>query len=138
MRGRRGADPREVTLSVGPGTATRLARALETAAPLSSLVLLCSTDADAAETALLRETRIEDWVGRHGTEIAVVLTALPADLDAVADRLLSVVERATGAPAAAGLTRVVPGIPLDQHLDRARRGLAVAWACGGSRAVRYP
>lgn len=102
------------------------------------LLLLSTGDPDRAGAALRRETRARDLVTRDGDDVVVHLGALPADLDAVADRLLTVVERATGQPAAAGLCLVGGGRTDEEVLLRARAGLRVAWSCGGGRVVRHP
>jgi hypothetical protein len=133
-----------VTLLEQPATAPlragSLAAALHLAGPLASLLVI-AVDGDrttAVRAALRRETRTEDWVGTDGDDVLVVLAVLPADLDAVADRLLSVAERVAGRPAAAGLTAVSRDRSPGELLDRARTGLRVAWACGGGRVVRHP
>ncbi|SDO98661.1 hypothetical protein SAMN05660199_02933 [Klenkia soli] len=102
------------------------------------LLLIATTDPDRAGAALRRETRARDLLTRDGDDVVVHVTASPADLDAVADRLLTVVERATGRPAAAGLCLVGGDRTDDEVLRRARAGLRVAWSCGGSRVVRHP
>ncbi|KQS68861.1 hypothetical protein [Modestobacter sp. Leaf380] len=111
------------------------------AAPVGATLVLLALPADPvladrAERTVRRETRAEDRSLRlSATELAVVLAVPEADRDAVADRLLSVVERSTGLTAAAGVC-VLTG--RTDPLGLARAGLAVAWACGGSRAVRHP
>ena len=102
------------------------------------LLVVATTDPERAWAALRRETRARDLVTRDGDDVVVHLTASPADLDAVADRLLTVAELATGHPAAAGLCLVGGDHPDDEVLRRARAGLRVAWSCGGSRVVRHP
>lgn len=123
-----------------PPCAGSLAAALLLAGPLASLLVI-AVDGDrtaAVRAAVRRETRTEDWVGTDGDDVLVVLAVLPADLDAVADRLLEVAERVAGRPAAAGLTAVVRDRSPGELLDRARTGLRVAWTCGGGRVVRHP
>ena len=104
-----------------------------------SWVLLVSTpDPDGAVPALRREVRDGDRIDRDGDDLVLVLAVRAADLDALADRLLTVVERATGRPAAAGVCLADPGPAPEEVLRRARAGLVVAWSCGGSRVVRHP
>ncbi|MEI4272848.1 hypothetical protein TEK04_14055 [Klenkia sp. LSe6-5] len=130
--------------STAPPGAGPLAAALALAGPLGALLVLSLAEptpaaTTAVRTALQRETRAEDWVGAlaDGDELAVVLAVPPADLDAVVDRLLSVAERVGGA-AAGGVCTAVAGRCAEELLVRARAGLRVAWACGGSRVVRHP
>ncbi|SCX40235.1 hypothetical protein SAMN03159343_0915 [Klenkia marina] len=136
-----------MTLLEHPATALpcagSLAAALLVAGRSGTLLVLAVDEPGPARTAAVRaavrrETRVEDWVGTEGDDVAVVLSVLPADLDAVADRLLSVAERVTGRPAAGGLSAARPDHSPAELLLRARAGLRVAWACGGSRVVRHP
>ncbi len=87
-----------------PPCAGSLAAALHLAGPLACLLVVAvdETRTAAVRAALRRETRTEDWVGTDGADVLVVLAVLPADLDAVADRLLAVAETVSGHPAAAG------------------------------------
>jgi hypothetical protein len=105
---------------------------------LSWVLLVSTPDPDAAAPALRRETRLGDHVDRDGDDLVLTLAVRAADLDALADRLLTVIERATGRPAAAGVCLADPGLTDPEVLRRARAGMAVAWACGGSRVVRHP
>lgn len=135
-----------MTLLEHPATALRagsLAAALVVAGPLGSLLVLALDVPDPERTAAVRaavrrETRVEDWVGTDGTDVVVVLAVLPADLDAVTDRLLGVAERVGGRPAAGGVCAVDTRLHPAELLDRSRTGLRVAWACGGGRVVRHP
>ncbi|WP_131801398.1 hypothetical protein [Klenkia brasiliensis] len=124
-----------------PPSAGSLAAALLVAGPLASVLVVAvegPAQTAAVRSALRRESRTEDWVGTDGDDVVVVLAVLPADLDAVADRLLSVAERVSGRPAAGGLTAASAERSPGDLLDRARVGLRVAWACGGGRVVRHP
>ncbi|MCO7220183.1 hypothetical protein [Klenkia sp. PcliD-1-E] len=127
--------------ATAPPCAGSLAAALLVAGrPAAVLVLAVDGPADTAvlHSALRRESRAEDWVGTDGADVVLVLTVLPADLDAVADRLLAVAERVSGRPAAGGLTVAALDRTPGELLDRARVGLQVAWVCGGGRVVRHP
>lgn len=124
-----------------PLRAGSLAAALHVAGPLGSVLVLAvdgPADVGSVRAALRRESRTDDWVGTDGDDVLVVLAVLPADLDAVADRLLSVAERVSGYPTAGGLASATHDRSPGELLDRARSGLRVAWACGGGRVVRHP
>jgi hypothetical protein len=129
--------------TTAPPRAGSLAAALLVAGPLGSVLVLAldepTPDRTAAvRSAVRRESRVEDWVGTDGDDVVVVLAVLPADLDAVADRLLSVAERVAGRPAAGGVCAADRDRDPTELLLRARTGLHVAWACGGGRVVRHP
>ena len=126
-----------------PPGAGSLAAALVLAGPRGALLVLAVDEPTPERTAAVRaavrrETRADDWVGADGDDVVLVLTALPADLDAVTDRLLSVAERVTGRPAVGGLSAAHPDRSATELLLRARTGVHVAWSCGGGRVVRHP